>query len=93
MSNQTKNTKTYKIEKITDIFEIPRDRFDDFLVDFKAYYEAGFDIAELLTVTGKALKIPAEVVKGGMTWIDDGRNDIKIQIDTAHTALNKLGDK
>lgn len=75
-------SKRYKIDKITDIFEIPKDKFDDFLVDFRAYYETGHDMAQLLTITGEVLKTPVEVIKGGMTWIDDERHDISVKIST-----------
>ena len=75
-------SKKYQIEKITDIFQIPKDKFDDFLVDFKAYYETGHNMTELLKATGDVLKTPVEVLKGGMTWIDDDRHDVKISIKT-----------
>ncbi len=85
--------KRYKLEHISDIFLIPKDKFDGFLVDFRAYYETGNDMAELLTATGQALKTPIEVIKGGMTWIDDDRHDINIKIATHSKEASTKGIK
>lgn len=80
--------KRYKIEKITDIFQIPEDRFDDFLVDFKSYYQMGRPMADLLKETAKVGGIDVEVLPLKMTWIDDGKHDVTIKIGTTPNETN-----
>ncbi len=70
----------YKIQKITDIFLIPEDKFDDFLIDFKAYYHYGKSLASLIDVVAKAKGMDTKTIPQHMIWIDDGKHDAKIRI-------------
>lgn len=74
--------KRYTIEKISDVFQIPADKFDAFLVDFKTYYELGAPMAELLKDVADTGGINVEVVPLHMTWIDDGKHDAEFIIKT-----------
>ncbi len=71
-------SKRYDIEKITDIFAIPEDKFDEFLVDFKAYYQFGKNVSALIDEIAKTGGISTETIPQKMTWIDDGKHDAKI---------------
>lgn len=74
--------KRYTIEKITDIFDIPKNRFDDFLVDFKSYYELGRPMADLIREVAKTGGVNVDVLPLKMTWIDDGKHDATIILQT-----------
>ena len=82
MDKQTR----YTIEHITDIFSIPEDRFDEFLVDFKSYYQMGRPMADLIQEVAKIGGIEAEVLPIRMTWIDDGKHDVTVKIGVANEA-------
>ena len=73
-------SKQYRIEKITDIFDIPEDRFDDFLEDFKTYYQQGNAWPELLENIAKVGGMDAKVLIGPMVWIDDDKHNIRVKI-------------
>lgn len=71
----------YEIEHISDIFKIPEDRFDDFLVDFKSFYLLGKPMAELIeTIADEAAKLQVKSTIQKMAWIDDGKHDVKINL-------------
>lgn len=38
----------YEIEKITDIFQVPEESFDRFLVDLSAYYHFGKNFTKVI---------------------------------------------
>lgn len=71
----------YEIKHISDIFNIPEDRFDDFLVDFKSFYQLGKPMAELIeTIANEAAKLQVKPAIEKMAWIDDGKHNAKIYI-------------
>jgi hypothetical protein len=72
----------YTIEKITDIFEIPEDRFSDFLVDFESYYRMGRPMADLIKEVAKTGGVDAAVVSMKMVWVDDEKHDVKVHLKT-----------
>lgn len=74
--------KRYTIERITDIFEIPEDRFKDFLTDFESYYRIGLPMADLIKVAAEAGGIEVEVLPMKMVWVDDGKHDVTLKIST-----------
>lgn len=76
-------TKQYDIEKITDIFAIPEDKFDEFLVDLKAYYQFGKSLPPLLEGLAKVGGVDTTVAPQGMTWIDDGKHNANVKLTTA----------
>ena len=73
-------SKRYTIEKISDIFQIPEDRFDDFLVDFKSYYNMGQPMAKLIKEVAKTGGVAVDVLPMHMVWVDDGKHDAKVII-------------
>jgi len=77
-------SKRYTIEKITDIFQIPEDRFDDFLVDFKSYYQMGQSFPGLLEAVAKVGGIEANVIPQHMVWVDDGKHDATVKLSVAN---------
>lgn len=79
-------SRRYTIEKITDIFAIPEDRFDDFLVDLKSYHQLGSSIPKLIDEVARVGGIQTQTVPTKMTWIDDGKHEAKIVIDTKEAA-------
>jgi hypothetical protein len=86
----------YDIEKITDIFQIPEDKFEEFLVDFKTYYELGKAMMELIPAVSNTsgIKADARVVPQKMTWIDDGKHDANIKFATSpHPPEDNGGEK
>lgn len=74
--------KRYTIDKITDIFQIPPERFDAFLVDFKSYYELGQPFADLIKEVAKTGGINVDVIPMEMTWIDDNEHNATIILKT-----------
>lgn len=72
--------KKYKVEKITDVFAIPQDRFDDFLVDLKTYRQLGEDFSSLIDAVSDINGIKTKTIPQYMVWIDDGKHDAKITL-------------
>ena len=69
--------KKYELKLISDIFDIPSDKWEEFIVDLKSFYDYGQNLAGF----GKIIepdKTPSELLKGtNMTWIDDGKHELK----------------
>ena len=78
-NSETAGTR-YDIEKITDVFQIPEDKFEAFLVDFKNYYQIGLDMSKLIDEVAKVGGIDTKTLPQKMTWIDDDRHDVKIYL-------------
>jgi len=74
-------TKKYKIEKLTDILNIPAESIDDFLVDLKSWYE----IVNAVKAIPNIMSIPEGQIALSkfMTWIDDKKHDIRIHFKEA----------
>ena len=75
-------SKRYTIEKITDIFDIPEDKIDDFLVDFRSYYDLGRPMADLIKEVAKTGGVDVDVLPLKMVWIDDDKHDATIILKT-----------
>ena len=73
-------SKTYTIEKIADIFNIPKDSFADFLNDFEQFYEVGKNMTDLIHGAAKIVGTTVEVLPQKMVWTDDKKHDFKITI-------------
>ena len=72
-------SKQYKLIMLTDLFEIPADRLDDFIVELKQWVVIAKSTDEMLRTITEAIHEPYET-NGGMIWIDDGKNDKKVTI-------------
>lgn len=70
----------YDIEKITDIFNIPEESFDDFLVDLKTYYQLGKSIPKLVDGVAATAGITVRTVPQKMTWIDDKKHNASVYL-------------
>lgn len=71
----------YKIEKITDIFQIPEDKFKDFLTDFETFYTLGKSMVELVDTVAEVSGLNGvKTVPTHMVWIDDGKHDAKVYL-------------
>lgn len=79
MSNPT--NKTYELKLMTDMYEIPADRFDDFIIQLKKWHKETSGLAELIKIVNEIAgeKMPEEY--GTLKWTDDG-------IDEGHTTVN-----
>lgn len=73
----------YKIEKITDFLEVPEDRLDDCLVDFKSFLEHTKPLLALAKTGAELLgQDPEEAIKlMGFTWVDDGKTDGELNLE------------
>ena len=74
--------KTYRIEKLTDILQIPEDRLDYFLEDLKTYHHMGIHMTKLLETVAEVGGIKAEVIPRHMNWIDDDKHEVKVHLIT-----------
>lgn len=70
----------YEIEKITDIFQIPEEGFDDFLVDLRAYYSFGKHMTALIDEVAAVGGVKTKTVPQKFTWIDNGKHDATIKL-------------
>jgi len=73
-------SKRYKIENIADVFNIPEDRFDDFLVDFASFYHIGGGMADLTEALAEAGGIKAKAAPSYFVWIDDGKHEATVYL-------------
>ena len=82
MTMQTSKTepKRYRVERITDIFGIPEESIDDFLVDLKSFYQLGKPMAKLVDEIAALDGLKTETVPQFMIWIDDGKHDARLVI-------------
>lgn len=72
MSQQVEETsKRYDINEVGDILKIPEDKFDDFLVSLKQWYEVGRSLSK---------EIGCDPVAAKMAWVDDGKNDMRVNV-------------
>ena len=71
-------SKEYTINHISDILDIPEEKFDHFLIDLKSCYEASKNMREIMLVCGD--KQSNEEFLKEIVWIDDDKHDGKIQI-------------
>lgn len=69
-------SKRYVIEQLNDILNIPEESFDDFVEDLRSWYELQRQVIKTATL------IPNSELKpgNGMTWIDDGKHDITLNL-------------
>jgi hypothetical protein len=72
--------KRYEIEKLTDILQIPEDKFDAFVEDLRTYHTMGIHMTKLLETVAEIGGIKAEVIPQKMTWIDDDKHDATVYL-------------
>jgi hypothetical protein len=83
MTNKTSEAEPtrYEIRHISDIFQIPEERFADFLVDFESFYRMGKPMCELIeTIADEAARLQIKSVIEKMAWIDDSKHDVTVYI-------------
>jgi len=76
--------KKYELKTLEDVVvKIPENRIDAFLVDFKLFIETSKSMVELFNdITAFTEGLDSEVPEvSKMTWIDDGKNDIGVNIE------------
>ena len=73
--------KTYVLKHVTDMYEIPEDRFDDFVIQLKKWHKETKSLKDMLEALNKVVgeKLPEEY--GTLKWTDDG-------IEEGHTKVN-----
>lgn len=72
--------KKYTIKKITDIFKIPNESFDDFLIDFREFYKVGNSMTALIDGVSDVLGVKAKYIPQKMVWTDDKKHNVHIKI-------------
>lgn len=77
--------KRYEIEKLTDILEIPEEKFDAFVEDLRTYHTMGIHMTKLLETLADIGGVKAEVIPQKMTWIDDGEHNATVYLKTDDT--------
>lgn len=83
--------KKYTLEKLEDVLNIPPERFDDFLVEFKSWYTVVRGMKELIKTTATVLGTQnIEIKPQKMVWIDNKKTDIKINIETVDDNGNPI---
>lgn len=73
-------SKRYEIEKIADIFNVPEESIDSFLVDLKTYYTLGKSVPELIAEVAAISGVKTKTMPQKMVWIDDGKHDATIYL-------------
>ena len=74
----------YKIVNVTDFLDVPEDRIDDCLTEFKPFLEYMRPMIALAKMGAESLgQDPEEALKVmAFTWIDDGKTDVTIRVQT-----------
>ena len=70
--------KVYIIEHISDILDIPEDKFEDFLIDFKKCYDISKNLREITLILGD--ETDNKTFMPRMEWIDDGKHDSTVEV-------------
>jgi hypothetical protein len=82
----------YQLKTLEDILDIPEDCMDAFLPELKTWHQQVHAWKELLLATAEAAGAPTdsiEVGSEGMTWIDDGKRDITINLQPVDTEAKR----
>lgn len=75
----------YELE-ISNLLQIPEDRFDDFIIDLKKWHSSARKTVQVINAIADAIgQSQAQLAK--MVWIDDGKHDGKVII-TGPTKIN-----
>lgn len=75
--------KVYTIEKISDVFQIPEDRFEAFLEEFRTFYQVGKPMITLVEeLADEVAKTQVKSAVKRMRWVDDGKRDVRIHLET-----------
>lgn len=72
------NELIYVIKDANDFLNVPEDRIDDCLEEFKTYLSMVRTLKKEQEIFFKGLSIPK--LLSGFTWVDDGREDITANI-------------
>lgn len=69
------SNKKYSLKLMVDMFAIPEDRFDEFLVDLRKWHKIGTGFNNVVQSVAKAVgvKMPEDYMT--MRWLDDGIHD------------------
>jgi len=73
-------SKKYDINNISDVLNIPLDRFDDFLVDFKHFYEVAKATCDLCDEISSDIGLKTKTLPQHFVWIDDKKHDANIYL-------------
>lgn len=76
-------SKDYKLKYMIDMFQIPPERFDEFIIDLKKWHKFGSAFHDLAKAIEKVVpneELPPDYMT--MRWIDDGIHDgdVKVKI-------------
>lgn len=76
--------KTYQVNTVQDMIKCTNEgNLDNFLADLKALIEMAHALQGLANTVAEVEGIPkelAELESKGFKWIDDGKHDIKIEL-------------
>lgn len=74
-------SKKYEIKNLSDIFQIPENRLDEFFVELREWVDYGRPIYELNKTLTETLGEENAQSHMQMNWIDDGKRDKKIIVE------------
>lgn len=74
-------SKRYEIKKLSDIFEIPENRLDDFFVELREWVDYGRSMYEIVKIANEIAGEEVAESQIQMNWIDDGKRDKKIIVE------------
>jgi len=79
-------SKKYQIKTVQDMINCTNEvNLDNFLTDLKGLLAAAHTIKTIAKLVGETKGVPKElqeIESKGFTWIDNGKNDVKITIGT-----------
>ena len=72
--------KQFTLKLMTDMFAIPEDRFEEFLIDLRKWHKIGKSFSEVLSTIADATgeELPEDYMT--MRWTDDGIHEGKTKI-------------
>lgn len=72
--------KDFQLKFMSDMLDIPEDRFDEFLIDLKKWHNFGSNFKNLVAGVASAVgeELPDEFMT--MRWLDDGIHSGKVVV-------------
>jgi len=80
----------YKIEHVRDLLAVPEDRLDACLEELKDYLALAREMQELTKVVGEIVGADGSSTIGAFTWIDDGKHERTVRIQTKIEGPNEM---
>lgn len=90
----TSRGKRYTLKQVSDFLDIPKDKIDDCLMEFKTFIEFSQAMGDIGKVVEPDMAV-SKMLKGShFIWIDDGKHDLrKITITTPSEGKKEASDE